>query len=210
MTGLLSTNFPVTLLLIVANTAFFVYSLANRDFVEENLLHVGSVRENREYHRLLTSGFLHGGFIHLAVNMYVLLFFGSIVEQLLGTFGFIIVYFAALLGGSAWSVIENLQKPDYRALGASGATSGVVLSFILIEPFEPLMIFPIPVFMPAVVIGFLFIVGSAILAQRENKTIGHEAHLGGALTGILATILVEPRALSRFSEQMSAFFSGAM
>lgn len=210
MTELLSTPYPVTLLLIVANAAFFIYSLANPAFVEENLLHVEAVRQDREYHRLLTSGFLHGGFLHLFVNMYVLLFFGGVVEIVLGPIGFLIVYFAALIGGSFWAVIENLQKPDYRALGASGATSGIVLSFILFEPFEPLMIFPIPFFMPAVLIGFLFIVGSAILAQRENKKIGHEAHLGGALAGILATIVVEPRVLSRFSEQMAAYLNGAL
>ena len=210
MTELLSTPYPVTLLLIVANAAFFIYSLANPAFVEKNLLHVEAVRQDREYHRLLTSGFLHGGFLHLFVNMYVLLFFGGVVETALGPIGFLIVYFAALIGGSFWAVIENLQKPDYRALGASGATSGIVLSFILFEPFERLMIFPIPFFMPAVLIGFLFIVGSAILAQRENKTIGHEAHLGGALAGILATIVVEPRVLSRFSEQMAAYLNGAL
>lgn len=210
MTDLFSTAYPVTLMLIAANAAFFIYSLVNRAFAEDNLLHVEAIREGGEYHRLLTSGFLHGGFIHLMVNMYVLLFFGSIVELYLGSVGFAIVYFASLIGGSLWSLLENLRKPDYRALGASGATSGIVLSFILMEPFEPLMIFPIPFFMPAVLIGFLFIVVSAILAQRENKTIGHEAHLGGALTGILTTILVEPRALTRFSEQMSAYLNGVM
>ena len=81
-----------------------------------------------------------------------------------------IIYFAALLGGNAWALLENRTKPSYRALGASGATSGIVMSFILFRPFEPLMIFPIPFFMPAVVLGIVFVVGSAILAQRENKT----------------------------------------
>ena len=143
------------------------------------------------------------------VNMYVLLMFGSDVETKLGTTAFLIVYFAALLGGNAWALLENKNKPSYRALGASGATSGILMSLILFEPFRELMFFPIPFFMPAVVIGLLFLVGSAILAQRENKTIGHEAHLGGALAGIVATILLEPSALSNFSSAVARALGGA-
>jgi membrane associated rhomboid family serine protease len=135
--------------------------------------------------------------------------FGGFVERSLGTVAYLIVYFAALLGGNAWALLENKQKPSYRALGASGATSGIVMSFILFRPFEQLMIFPIPFFMPAVVIGLLFVVGSAILAQRENKTIGHEAHLGGALSGILVTILVAPSAFTNFANEVARALGGS-
>jgi membrane associated rhomboid family serine protease len=114
----------------------------------------------------------------------------------------------ALIGGNAWALLENKNKPFYRALGASGATSGIVMSFILFRPFEPLMIFPIPFFMPAVVLGLAFIVVSAVLAQRENKTIGHEAHLGGALAGLLLTILLEPVAFTNFANEISQALGG--
>ena len=199
---------PVIVLLIAGNVLASLYALSNAKFMDRNLFHVGPILQNQEWHRLVTSGFLHGGFLHLFVNMYVLFTFGGEVEAQLGTVSFIIVYFAALLGGNAWALLENKNKPSYRALGASGATSGVVMSFILFEPFEPMMIFPIPFSMPAVWLGALFLVGSAILAQRENKTIGHEAHLGGALAGIVATILVEPNALSNFSGQVAQALGG--
>ncbi|MEM6653542.1 MAG: rhomboid family intramembrane serine protease [Pseudomonadota bacterium] len=200
---------PVTALLVIANIIASVAALAMPSFMERNLFHVGPILEQREWHRMISSGFLHGGLLHLFVNMYVLLMFGSIVEGELGSVAYAIVYFAALLGGSLWSLLENKNKLSYRALGASGATSGIVMSFILFRPFEPLMIFPIPFFMPAVVLGLLFIVVSAILAQRENKTIGHEAHLGGALAGILATILVFPPALAGFSSQVARALGGS-
>lgn len=199
---------PVIVLLIAGNVLASLYALSNAKFMDRNLFHVGPILQNQEWHRLVTSGFLHGGFLHLFVNMYVLFTFGGEVEAQLCTVSFIIVYFAALLGGNAWALLENKNKPSYRALGASGATSGVVMSFILFEPFRGMMIFPIPFFMPAVLLGALFLVGSAILAQRENKTIGHEAHLGGALAGIVATILVEPSALSNFSGQVAEVLGG--
>lgn len=199
---------PVTSLLIAANVIASLFALSNAKFMEKNLFHVGPILSQREWHRMVTSGFLHGGILHLFVNMYVLFMFGGFVERTVGTTSFLIIYFLALLGGNAWALLENKNKPFYRALGASGATSGIVMSFILFRPFEPLMIFPIPFFMPAVVLGLIFVVGSAILAQRENKTIGHEAHLGGALAGILTTIVLVPGAFTNFSTQIAATLGG--
>ncbi|MEL6860560.1 MAG: rhomboid family intramembrane serine protease [Pseudomonadota bacterium] len=200
---------PVTSLLIAGNVIASLIALSNPKFLDRNLFHVGPILERKEWHRMVTSGFLHGGMLHLFVNMYVLFMFGGFVERVMGPVAYIIVYFAALLGGNAWALLENKTKPNYRALGASGATSGIVMAFILFRPFEPLMIFPIPFFMPAVILGLLFVVGSAILAQRENKSIGHEAHLGGALAGILATILVQPGALSNFSTEIARALGGS-
>ena len=200
---------PVTSLLIAANVIASLFALSNAKFMEKNLFHVDAILSDREWHRMVTSGFLHGGFLHLFVNMYVLFMFGGFVERAVGPTGYLIIYFISLLGGNAWALLENKNKPFYRALGASGATSGIVLSFILFRPFEPLMIFPIPFFMPAVVLGLAFVVVSAILAQRENKTIGHEAHLGGAFAGVLTRILIAPSAFSSFSTQIAGVLGGS-
>lgn len=200
---------PVTSLLIAGNVIASLIALSNLSFMAKNLFHVGPILQQKEWHRMVTSGFLHGGILHLLVNMYVLFMFGGFVERVVGPVAYLIIYFAALLGGNSWALLENKAKPSYRALGASGATSGIVMSFILFRPFEPLMIFPIPFFMPAVVLGIVFLVGSAILSQRDNKRIGHEAHLGGALAGILATIAVQPAALSNFSQQVARALGGS-
>ncbi|MDJ0920169.1 MAG: rhomboid family intramembrane serine protease [Henriciella sp.] len=198
--------YPATVLLIAANIAASVYAFSNPAFMEKNLFHVGPILRGREWSRVFTSGFLHGGMLHLFVNMYVLWGFGRAIEGLLGSPRFLFIYVAALAGGSLWSLLENKNNLDYRALGASGATSGVILSVCLFAPFMMLGFFFIP--MPAVVFAVIFIVASAFLAQRQNKVIAHEAHLGGALAGILATILVEPRALAAFSTQVSQALGG--
>lgn len=197
---------PVTILLIAANVVASMYAFSNPAFMDKNLFHVGPILKKKEWHRIVTSGFLHGGVFHLLINMYVLFNFGAIIEAGLGSVKYLIIYMAALLGGSLWSLMENKTKPNYRALGASGATSGIILSFCLFKPLTILGFFFIP--MPAVVFAILFIVASAVLAQREDKVIGHEAHLGGALAGILATIAVEPQALGIFSDQMSSVLGG--
>lgn len=198
--------FPATLTLIALNVAVSIYGWLNPKFLLANLFHVEAVRRNREYHRLLTSGFLHGGVFHLLINMFVLFQFGRYIEYELGTPAFVFVYAAALLGGNLWALLENYNAPDYRALGASGATSGIILAFCLFKPFAMLLFFIIP--MPAIVFGILFIAISVILAQRENRVIGHEAHIGGAIAGLVATIVVAPQSLSVFSQQVSQMIGG--
>ena len=197
---------PATIALIAANVIASFMAFNSPAFMEQNLFHVRPILKNKEYHRLLTSGFLHGGLFHLFINMYVLLGFGAVIEDGIGTLRFLVIYFAALLGGNLWALMENRNKPDYRALGASGATSGIILSYCLFLPFSMLSFFFIP--MPAIVFAILFIGVSAWLAQRENKIIGHEAHLGGAIAGLVATIAVAPAALSSFGEQVAAFLGG--
>lgn len=197
---------PATLTLIGVNVFASLYAWSNPQFLMGNLFDVAAVRQRKEYYRLITAGFLHGGVFHLLINMFVLFQFGGIVESILGTPRFLVVYFAALIGGNVWALLENLNNPDYRALGASGATSGIILSFCLFLPFAMLFVFVIP--MPAVVFAVLFIVISAMLAQRENRVIGHEAHIGGALAGLIATIIVEPRSLARFGEQVASVLAG--
>ncbi|WP_018148909.1 rhomboid family intramembrane serine protease [Henriciella marina] len=198
--------FPATLTLIAINVAASIYGWLNQKFLLANLFHIEPIREKNEYHRLITSGFLHGGVFHLLINMFVLFQFGRFIEYQLGTLSFLFVYFAALLGGNLWALLENFRAPDYRALGASGATSGMILSFCLFQPFAMLLFFIIP--MPAIVFGILFIGISTVLAQRENRIIGHEAHLGGAIAGLIATIVVAPRSLSIFSDQVARVLGG--
>ena len=198
--------YPATLTLIAANVLASIYAWLNPGFLIGNLFHVAAIRQRGEWHRLLTAGFLHGGVFHLLINMFVLFQFGSMIEYWIGTPKFLIVYFAALLGGNLWALMENFRRLDYRALGASGATSGIILSFCLFAPFAMLYFIIIPI--PAVLFAILFIVISAMLAQREDRVIGHEAHIGGGLAGVLATIAVQPSALARFGEQISSFLGG--
>ena len=199
-------QYPATLTLIAANVLASLYAWLNPAFLMGNLFHVAAIRQKNEWHRIVTAGFLHGGVFHLLINMFVLFQFGSIIEYSIGTGKFLVIFWAALLGGNLWALLENFRKPDYRALGASGATSGIILSFCLFAPFTMLFFIIIP--MPAIVFAILFIVISAILAQREDRVIGHEAHIGGGLAGLLATIAVEPRALTQFGEQVSAVLGG--
>lgn len=196
-------QYPVTAAIIVVNVIVSIVAWQNQPIMNRGQFHIGPMRGKNEWDRCLTSGFMHVNVVHLLLNMYVLWGFGTLLEnsRVLGSTNFAIVYFVALIGGSAWSYLENFRRPDYRALGASGAVSGVVLGVCLFAPLGTLGFFFIP--MPAVVFAVGFLLISAVLSQNENKVIAHEAHLGGALAGGIMTIILEPRVWPRFISQVS-------
>ena len=196
---------PVTLGLLVVNVIASMIAFRNEAFMQQNILWVGPMRERGEWYRGISSGFLHVNQLHLFLNIYGLWLFGPICEYVLGGVGFVIVYFASLAGGSVWAYIHNRNSPDYRAAGASGALSGIVLAFCLFEPFAILLaFFVIPMW--GIVFGVLYVAISYAFSMRENRIIGHEAHLGGAVAGVIATLLVRPETFSEFVAQAAARF----
>jgi membrane associated rhomboid family serine protease len=134
--------------------------------------------------------------------MFVLWQFGGVLERELGATTFLIIYFGSLFAGNAWEYIDKRDQPDYRAVGASGATSGIVLAFSVLAPFAVLyLLFILPMW--AIVAAVLFISVSFFLSQRPNTMIAHGAHLGGALTGAALTFLLVPGAWSALLAQIA-------
>lgn len=196
---------PVTFGLLVLNIAASLIAFSNQTFMSQNILWVGPMRGRGEWYRAISSGFLHVNAPHLLLNMYGLFLFGPICEFFLGGVGFAIVYMVSLLGGSAWAYLHNRNNSDYRAAGASGALSGMILAFCLFEPFAVLLaFFVIPMW--GIVFGILYIGLSYAFSMRADRIIGHEAHLGGAVAGILATLVVRPETLGEFIAQAAAKF----
>ena len=146
----------------------------------------------KQHYRVFTSSFLHVDFFHLFFNMMTLLFFGPTVEALLGTDGFLVVYFGAILVSGIVSFYANRENLVYSSIGASDAVSGVVLSYCLFYPLNPLYIMFIPIGIPAILYGVLFIIISARLMGREGNRIAHEGHLGGAIAGVVLTVAMRP------------------
>ena len=195
---------PVTFTLIILNVIISVLAWQNEPLMSRGLFHVGPMQTRNEWDRGITSGFLHLNFMHLLMNIYVLWMFGAVLEHpaRLGSTNFAIVYAVSLIGGSAWSYMENFRNPDYRALGASGAVSGVVIGACLFIPLAQLSLLGV-LPMPAVVFAVGFILISAMLSTRENTIIGHDAHLGGALAGLAATVSLKPEVWPSFIAKVS-------
>ncbi|WP_412067131.1 rhomboid family intramembrane serine protease [Rubrivirga sp. IMCC43871] len=199
--GLLSLP-PVTQTMLVLNVAIGAYTLlVNPELIDRWAFKPFRVVREREWSRWLTAGFVHVNGMHLAFNMITLYFFGPYVEAVMGPWNFLVVYLGSELTANALTFWKHRDAPQYSAVGASGAISGVLFAFCLFEPFAMLgIMFVIP--MPAILFAVLYVVLSIYASKREIGRVAHEAHLGGALGGLALTILLYPAAVSIFLDQI--------
>ncbi|MFV8337114.1 rhomboid family intramembrane serine protease [Flavobacterium sp. RSP29] len=181
----------VSIAIIVVNVLISYKGFNDLSFFRKYEFHIGSIRSGEQI-RMLSSGFLHADMTHLIFNMLTLWFFAPVVINLLGDFSFILVYFGSLIFGSLLTMVFHKNDYGYRAVGASGAVTGVLYSAILLQPDMMLGIFfVIP--MPAYIFGILYLLYSIYGMKAKNDNIGHTAHFGGAVGGYLITLVKEPQ-----------------
>ena len=183
-------------LLIIVVTAIISYKgMKNHRFLESLTFEVEKVLVYKQYKRLVTSGFIHLGWLHLVMNMITLLFFSSAIESYLGPIKFLLIYFGSMVGGNLLALLIHRNHSDYSSAGASGAVNGIIFATIALFPGMKIGFFILPVSIPSWLFGLLFI-GLSIYAIRSKRDhVGHEAHLGGAMAGMLIAILMQPSAL---------------
>lgn len=183
------------LLIIIAATAIISFmGFNNPNLFEKYKFNVGAILHNKEYIRLLSAGFLHADMMHLLFNMMTLYFFGPIVIEAFGDFGFLLVYFGSILLGNIFSLYLYKNQSWYSAIGASGGVSGILFAAIAIYPFLGIMFFFIPIPISGYIFGLLYFGYSVymMLNPRQNDNIGHAAHLGGAFFGLFYAVLLFP------------------
>ena len=191
------TNTGITgLVLIISNTAVSYKGFTSQQFFDTYKFEVDKILVNKDYKRLLTSGFLHVGWAHLIFNMISLYAFSGTIENELGNGQFLVIYFASLLGGSLFSLLIHKQHGDYSAVGASGAVSGVIFASIALFPGVGIGFFFLPFSIPGWLFGIVYVGFSLYGIKSKKDNIGHEAHLGGALAGMAAALCMQPYALA--------------
>ncbi|MCK6600802.1 MAG: rhomboid family intramembrane serine protease [Bacteroidetes bacterium] len=151
-----------------------------------------SVKRGEGILTLVTSGFVHADWGHLLFNLISFFFFAFPLEKTIGSLDFFLVYSLSLVISILPDMISQRDNPNYATLGASGAISGVIYSFILFYPMTEIYLFLIPVGIPAWLFALLYLAGSALAARYQWGNINHSAHFTGAVTGALVTFLLFP------------------
>ncbi|UUC44279.1 rhomboid family intramembrane serine protease [Flavobacterium cerinum] len=181
---------PVLLLVIAINVFVSLKGWKDPSFFRKYEFHIGSIRAGEQI-RMVTSSFLHADIGHLVFNMITLYFFGDVVLNYLGELSFLIIYIGSLLCGSLLTLYFHKDDYYYRAIGASGAVTGILYSAILLRPDMTLgLYFIIPV--PAYLFGIGYLLYSIYGMKAKNDNIGHVAHFGGAIGGYMITIAKVP------------------
>lgn len=182
----------IILIVIMAITAIISFKgFDDLAFFRKYEFHVGSIRAGEQI-RMLSSAFLHADIPHLAFNMLTLYFFAPVVINYLGNFSFAMIYLGSLLAGSLLTLFMHKNDYSYRAIGASGAVTGVLYSAILLQPDMSLYLFFIPIPIPAYIFGIGYLLYSIYGMKAKRDNIGHTAHFGGAIGGYVITLIKEP------------------
>jgi len=175
------------------------------EYTNQYIFEVDKILKEKQYYRIFSAGFLHGGWFHLIFNLVALLSFSTSIELIFGKVKYLILFFVSLVGGSLLSLFFHRNHGDYRALGASGAISGVVFASIVLMPDSTLSLIMIPIKFPAWAFGIVFILVSIFGIKNSWGNIGHDAHLGGAIVGMIMTIALYPSVLQEHPWVLAAF-----
>ncbi|MDR9415896.1 MAG: rhomboid family intramembrane serine protease [Gracilimonas sp.] len=188
----------VTLSLILANIVVSLAALyAAPQLFEKFMLKPYRLVREKSWYELVSSGFVHAGMGHLFLNMFVLFFFGPVLEQSIGQLHLLLLYFTGLIVSGLPSVYQHRDNPEFATVGASGAVESVLFGFILLFPLDPIYIMFIPIGIPSIIFGALFLAYSVYASKGAGK-INHEAHIAGAIWGFLYLILFVPNTIDHF------------
>ena len=182
-----------TIVILTANILVSLKGFKDYSFFDHYMFRVRSIQAGEKY-RMFTSSFLHVDVPHLLFNMLTLYFFANVVIHWFNPVKFILIYLVSLAVGSLLSFSFHKKEPQYSAVGASGAVTGILYSAILLQPrMELRLLFAIPI--PAYVFGIGYLLYSIYGMKSRADNIGHSAHFGGAIGGYLTTLLFMPNLL---------------
>jgi len=199
----------ITVIIIAVTVLVSIIGFSNEPFFNKLKFNPYDVKHSNQWYRFFTYGFLHAGWVHLLINMFVFYSFGRLVEmayRAMFNTKYILYYLLLYVGALLLSVIPAFGKHKndvfYNSVGASGAVSAVLFASILIAPLEKIYLFFIPVGIPAVLFGFFYLGYEYWMSRRAKDNIGHDAHFCGAVFGLLFTILMKPSILLHFLNQL--------
>lgn len=199
------TSYTVIIVVITSLISFIAFS--NIKLMDSLIFWPPAVSMRHQYWRFITCGLIHADFMHLLFNMFTLYFFGRALENLyMGELGlqhyyFLILYILALIFANIPTYLKRKEDYSYRSLGASGAVCAVVFAAILIRPWAEIWLYGIR--MPALIYAVLFMVYSVYMAKRGGDNVNHDAHIWGAIFGIVFTLLVDHETFGNFINSLA-------
>ena len=195
----------MTEIIVIITGLISIWAFQDRDLKAKLMFNAYMVKHSNQWYRVVSHAFIHAGWMHLAVNMWVLWLFGAMVEQFLGEYrgaGGQFAYVALYLGGILFATLPSYARHQdnfsYNSLGASGAVSAVLFSAIYFQPTMDLYLMFIPIPIPAIIFGFGYLVLEWYLDKRSMDNVAHDAHFWGAGFGFIFTMIMVPEQMQFF------------
>ena len=196
-------NTPVASFIFAITIATSLWAFYNDTLYANLILHPATVSKGQRVYTVITSGMIHADYMHLFFNMLSYFFFAFQLEPVLGHWQFGVLYVVSLILSDLPTVYKHRNDDWYHSLGASGAVSAVIFSAILYHPFDSMyvMFLPIPIY--SIIFGILYLIYCNYASKRAADNINHDAHMFGALSGLLLTIILHPHIAHDFLTQVS-------
>jgi membrane associated rhomboid family serine protease len=189
---------PATLAILLVTVIISLIGLkAQPRLIEWCVFRPYRLVRQHQYHTLITSGLVHGSVMHLLFNMLTFYFFGPSLELTIGSSHFLTLYVVALILSEARTFLLQRNNPQYASLGASGAVSAVLFASIIYFPDQSIFILPIPIPIPAPLFAVCYLIYSWYLSRQGADRINHNAHIDGAITGLLFVAVTDSQTYSR-------------
>ncbi|MBB4077688.1 membrane associated rhomboid family serine protease [Lewinella aquimaris] len=194
--------------IIILITALVSWQAFNNPELKSRLMFIPTaVKDRGEYYRFLTHGFVHADFRHLLFNMWALYIFGQAAEDIFqvylfgpafGKVAYLLFYCAAIVAASVPDYLRHQDNRMYASLGASGGVAAMIWPYIMWMPWAWFIFPPLP----AILIGIGYIAYSHYADKQGGSNIGHNAHLWGAIFGLIAyvslSLAYEPGLMTEF------------
>ncbi len=201
----------MTIIIIAITAVLSVLAFNKPEILYKYQFNPYQIFHRKQYIRLVSHAFLHANWSHLLINMLVLFSFGQSLEKnfeiIFGRLGlpyYLLLYLGAVLVSPIYSLIRNRNNSTYNAVGASGAVSAVVFASIFLAPWSRIYFFGlIPI--PGIVFAFLYLLYSWQMSKRNRDNIAHDTHFFGAIIGLIIPIILNPKLLSYFIDQLISF-----
>ncbi|MEM7657870.1 MAG: rhomboid family intramembrane serine protease [Bacteroidota bacterium] len=190
---------PVSLTILFLTLAVSIVALLKEDVRDRLILIPYDMLIYKEYWRLLTAGFIHGNYLHLTFNLTTFYFFAFMLEHRIGHWQFGVLYLAGMLISHLATTVAFRNDSSFEgSLGASGGISALVLAAAFANPY---LKFGLPIIsttwpalqLPGYLIGIAYLLYSLVNVFRKSELrLNHQAHLWGAVSGILLIFLLKP------------------
>lgn len=198
-------NFPVASAIFAITLVLSLLALYSDELYGKFILHPYSLTRGEGWYTIITSGLIHRDWSHLLFNMMSYYFFAFTLEGYIGHWQFGLLYVVSLVLSDLPTVAKHKNDYWYRSLGASGAISAVIFGFIMFNPLARMGLIFLPIPIPAILFGGLYLVYCYYASKRASDNINHDAHMYGALSGIGITIILNPHVLEIFYRRLTGF-----
>lgn len=201
-------EFSITIVIIIITVGVSLFAMNQANVQYSLMMNPYMITKRGQYYRLVTSGFIHGDHMHLIFNMFSFYFFGTqleyIFQYIFGSMGatyFIAMYVLGIIVSDIPTLFKHQNNPGYNSLGASGAVAAVIFGCILFQPLQDICLYYVLCF-PGFILGTVYIIYSYYSSKRSRDRINHDAHLFGAIFGLVFCIVLYPDSIRIFLEQM--------